>query len=197
MEHEEFLLFPSLFHQQRDFVTASAQQRYDEIAPGLPSPTSVRIEFFARVAEWWKLESLSDARSLQGGHIWTDQVIAERFEWGGEQAIFAIAVRVYRLAAPFVGAMLPQYGGCKSWINLDREVEINRGRLTINFRRGFRIPKLEKTARLPAVPRGCRFARKNIMPSPRLILALQHRRGAKNCSPRLVSRIYSYAFGRH
>ncbi|MDB6036414.1 MAG: hypothetical protein JWM99_255 [Verrucomicrobiales bacterium] len=127
MEHSEFLLLPSLFHQQRESVVPSAQVRYDLIAPTLPKDDEIRIEFFAKVAEWKKLESLSDARALLGQHIWKEQVIEERFEWGGEHAIFAIAVRVFRLPKPFKGPMLPQYGGCKSWIELGTEIESTGG----------------------------------------------------------------------
>jgi hypothetical protein len=123
MEHEEFLLFPSLFHQQRDSVIPAAQRRYDFIAPELPSPEEVRIDYFCKVIEWQKLDSLSAAKALRGHHIWSDRTIEERFEWGREQAIFVLAVRVFRLAKPFVGPMRPQYGGCKSWIELDTEID--------------------------------------------------------------------------
>jgi hypothetical protein len=123
MEHNEFLLFPSLFHQQRDSVIPAAQTRYDFIAPELPGPEEVRIDFFCKVVEWQKLDSLSTAKALRGNHIWTDRTIEERFEWGLEHAIFVIAVRVFRLARPFVGPMRPQYGGCKSWIDLETEID--------------------------------------------------------------------------
>jgi len=69
-------------------------------------------------------------------------VIAERFEWGSEQAIFALAVRVYRLASPFVAAMLPQYGGCKSWIKLDADIG-TEGAVSVLTDEGF-AQKLEK-----------------------------------------------------
>src|SRR6185369_4419172 len=65
MEHDEFLLFPSQFHQQRDSVITSAQRRYDEIAPNFPPAEEVRIDYFAGVIEWRKLESLAEARMLR------------------------------------------------------------------------------------------------------------------------------------
>jgi hypothetical protein len=36
IEHSEFLLFPTLFHQQRESVIPTAQARYDELAPNFP-----------------------------------------------------------------------------------------------------------------------------------------------------------------
>jgi hypothetical protein len=123
LEHNEFLLFPTLFHQQRESVIARAQERYDQIAPGFPKPDQVVIEYFARVESYVKVNSLQAAKALEGQHIWKDEVIAERFNWGREESISAIAVRVLRLAEAFVGPMLPDYGGCKSWITLADEID--------------------------------------------------------------------------
>jgi hypothetical protein len=122
VEHPEFLLFPTLFHQQRDQVIPSAQNRFDEIAPTWPDPSRVRLEFFARVVEWLRLESLAVAERLRSQHIWRDEVIAERFGWCREQGIHALAVRVFRLARPVDLPVLPSYGGCKSWIEIGEEI---------------------------------------------------------------------------
>jgi hypothetical protein len=55
-------------------------------------------------------------------------VIAERFDWGREKEIHALAVRVFRLDAPLEWPMRPAYGGCKSWIELEEEVGIAEAR---------------------------------------------------------------------
>jgi hypothetical protein len=121
VEHPSFLLFPTLFHQQRESVIPAAQQRYDIIAPALPGPDKLRIEFFGELIAWERLDSLAAAERLRGQHVWRDEVIADRFDWGKNKNIFALAVRVYRLPAVTELPMLPQYGGCKSWVELDSE----------------------------------------------------------------------------
>jgi hypothetical protein len=121
VEQSEFLLFPTLFHQQRDAVLPKAQIRFDELAPRL-SADVLRIEYFARVAAWQRLESLPAAQILRGQHIWREEVIAGRFEWGGAKQIHALALRVFRLPATVQVPMLPAYGGCKSWIELARDI---------------------------------------------------------------------------
>jgi hypothetical protein len=125
VEHPEFLFFPTLFHQQRDSVLPAAQQRFDEIAPNFPPPTILRLEYFGRVAAWQRLESLSAAEALRGQHIWRDEVIAERFDWGRDRAIHALAARVFRLPTAIDLPMLKSYGGCKSWIELEKEIDTN------------------------------------------------------------------------
>jgi hypothetical protein len=123
VDHSEFLLFPTLFHQQRDSVRPEAQIRFDEIAPGFPTADVLRLELFARVAGWARLDSLAEANGLQGQHVWRDKIIAERFAWGREQKIHALAVRIYRLPKAIELPMLPGYGGCKSWIEIDKDIE--------------------------------------------------------------------------
>jgi hypothetical protein len=123
VDQSRFLLFPTLFHQQRESVIPSAQERYAEIAPGFPSPERLRLEYWAEVAHVQKLDSLAHAEALRGQHIWRDEVIAERFEWGRDKSIFALAIRVFRLPQVTELPMLPAYGGCKSWIEVDREIE--------------------------------------------------------------------------
>jgi hypothetical protein len=123
VEHREFLFFPTLYHQQRESVLPAAQRRYDEIAPGLPKPDVLRLEYFAEVADWRNLDSLAAAERLRGQHIWRDEVIAERFDWGRTQNLFALALRVFRLPQRIELPMRESYGGCKSWIEVEREIE--------------------------------------------------------------------------
>jgi hypothetical protein len=127
VEHPRFWLFPTLFHQQRESVVSAAQVRFDAITPDFPASDKVRIEFLADVADWRRIESLEQARMLRGQHIWTDQVIAERFEWGKSKDIFALAVRVFRLPHAVELPMLPSYGGCKSWIELAADISAKEG----------------------------------------------------------------------
>ena len=61
-------------------------------------------------------------QALEGQHVWRQEVIAERFDWGREKSVFALAVRVYRLSRPVELPMLPEYGGCKSWIELEADI---------------------------------------------------------------------------
>jgi hypothetical protein len=123
VEQTEFLLFPTLFHQQRESVLPAAQMRFDEIAPHLPGPETLRVEYVCRLADWRLLESLDETKALRGQHIWRDEVIAERFDWGRAQQIHALAVRVLRLPERIDLPMTKAYGGCKSWVELEREID--------------------------------------------------------------------------
>ena len=122
-EHERFLLFPTLFHQQHESVVPAAQARYDVIAPGLPGPETLRLEFTAEVVFVRQLQSLAEAERMRGLHIWRDDLVAERFDWGRDKSLYVMAVRIRRLPQPIDLPMLPAYGGCKSWIETAVEVD--------------------------------------------------------------------------
>jgi hypothetical protein len=130
--HKMFLLYPTLYHQQRELVIPSAQSRYDEIAPDFPPKETVRIECVAEVIEWREVASLEIAHRLRDQHIWLDQVIEDRFEWGRDQKIFAIALRISRLTAPVEFPMREEYGGCKSWIEFEQDINITSATPVLN-----------------------------------------------------------------
>lgn len=123
LEHDRFLIFPTLFHQQRQAVIDDAQRRYDEIAATFPAPDTLRIRLCCEITDWREVKSLEIARRLDPFHIWRPNVIADRFEWGRQKLIFAMLVRAYRLANPIELPMSPAYGGCKSWIELERDID--------------------------------------------------------------------------
>ena len=119
----EFWLFPTLFHQQRESVLPAAQERFDLIAPHFPATEVLRLRSFAKVVAWQRLDSLAAAERLRGQHCWKDDVIAQRFEWG-KAGIHALAVRVFNLATPRDLPMRSEYGGCKSWVELESAVSV-------------------------------------------------------------------------
>ena len=123
VEQPQFLLFPTLFHQQRASVLPAAQARFDIIEREFSPADVVRIEYVAEVVHWQRVDDLAAANQLRGQHIWRDDVIAQRFDWGKSKNIFALAVRVSRLAEAAELPLEPSYGGCKSWIELAIDLE--------------------------------------------------------------------------
>ena len=122
VEHAEFLLYPTRVHQERASVVEAVADRFDALGAAPPNPTEVQLNFFAHVVSWRRIETLESVERLRGQHIWRDGVIAERFDWGSDKNIFALAVRVFRLPEPVQIPVLPSYGGCKSWIDLKPEI---------------------------------------------------------------------------
>ena len=82
----------------------------------------VRLEFGAELVEARRLETLAQAKALHGQHIWRDEVVERRFDWGKNRGIQVLAVRVSRLAQAVELPLTTAYAGCQSWIMLDRDI---------------------------------------------------------------------------
>ncbi len=111
-QHDEFLLFPTLFHEQ------VAKLRLPPETP-VPAPRpELEIRLRARV-EWTReVSDLEAVRRLAPFHLWRDEVIEERFRYDEKQGVSLAFVRVSRLSRPFVFADAPRFGGCRSWVEL-------------------------------------------------------------------------------
>ncbi|MCE9610547.1 MAG: DUF1802 family protein [Chthoniobacter sp.] len=113
-EHPEFLLFPTLFHEQVAKLKLPP-------TTALPAPRAdgqhevryrVRVEWTEDVTDWEKV------RALAPFHLWQETEIGKRFQQDGNPAVSLAFVRVARLAEPFIFPDAPRFGGCRSWITL-------------------------------------------------------------------------------
>jgi hypothetical protein len=113
-QHDEFLLFPTLFHEQ----VAKLKLPEETPLPSSPDDGRLEIRFQARV-EWTRdVTDLSVASRLAPYHLWRDEVIEERFRYDEKQGLSLAFVRVFKLSQPFVFDDSPRYGGCRSWVTL-------------------------------------------------------------------------------
>lgn len=120
-DHGEFWLFPTQFHETASSVIPSKRPALREIA-GRASPEFVDIEFYAVADPVVRIADVELLGRLQGRHIWSERVLQERFEFGRERGLSALLVRVYRLGSPERLALRDGYGGCKSWVELERSI---------------------------------------------------------------------------
>ena len=113
-QHPEFLLLPTLFHEQ------AAKLR---VPAGTPLPTAradgqlevrlaARVEWTEDIADWEKVRALAPL------HIWQESEIEKRFRQDDKLMVSLAFVRVARLSEPFIFPDAPRYGGCRSWVEL-------------------------------------------------------------------------------
>jgi hypothetical protein len=119
VEHREFWLFPTQFHEAERSVIASKRPALRELA-AQARPGEVDLQYFAAAEAVHPLTDREAVRRLQGRHIWSEHVLEERFAFGRQPGLYALVVRVYALAQRVAVPVREHYGGCKSWIELDR-----------------------------------------------------------------------------
>jgi hypothetical protein len=118
VDHREFWLFPTQYHEAERSIIPSKRPALREVAATAEADT-VRIEWYAVADTVLRVTDLDALKRLQGRHLWTEQVLQERFAFGREPGLHALLVRVYRRPAAARVAVRESYGGCKSWIELD------------------------------------------------------------------------------
>ena len=116
-QHEAFLLFPTLFHEQ----VAKLKFRADTQLPAARADGQHEVAFRARV-EWTRdVTDLDVARRLAPFHWWQESEIEKRFRYEeekGNPGVSVAFVRIDALQPPLVFPDSPKYGGCRSWIQL-------------------------------------------------------------------------------
>jgi hypothetical protein len=125
-DHDQFWLFPTLFHQQMESVVPEAQRGMEQFQTRFQSEGNVQIQFFVKAEKVIECADLDKVRKLRGQHIWKDSVIEDRFHYSKKNGIHLILTRVYQLPAPRALPLLPAYGGCKSWVELEIQLSTEK-----------------------------------------------------------------------
>lgn len=118
LEHQQFWLFPTQFHETAQSVIPSKRPALQEIA-AIAKSDSAAVQYFAVVDPVIRITDRALLGQLQGRHIWAEHILQQRFDFGREPGLSALLVRIYRLAAPVSVPLKESYGGCKSWLKLD------------------------------------------------------------------------------
>lgn len=113
-KHADFLLFPTLFHEQ----VAKLRLPAETPLPVARADGQHEIRFAAQV-EWTQdVTDWAKVQALAPFHIWTEAEIEKRFRQDDQPGASVAFVRIHRLSAPLIFPDAPKYGGCRSWIDV-------------------------------------------------------------------------------
>ncbi len=120
--HDRFFFYPSLFHEQGEQVKPAADgsprvvTSHDKVQDGRLEqvPFSLYAETIktGRIADWTHVKALDDY------HIWNEDIVRERFDWGEAPGISYALVQLWRLPQPWILPDRAGFGGCRSWMGL-------------------------------------------------------------------------------
>jgi hypothetical protein len=119
--HRRFWLYPTYVHQQEARVVPAALPLLERALAERPPEGVVRLSHFAEVQTELTLTDLGKVLRLAPLHLLSEQEVRIRFAYRQPQ-LFAMVVRVSRVAAPVDLAESPTYAGCKSWVELGRDL---------------------------------------------------------------------------
>jgi hypothetical protein len=121
VDHREFWLLPTQYHEGEKSVIPAKRPVLRELAANAPQG-QIPFQYYAVAEDVVTLASPDQINGLQGRHIWTEQVLRDRFEFGRERGLHALIVRVYQRPEPIWLPTSESYGGCKSWVELEQSL---------------------------------------------------------------------------
>ena len=117
VEHREFWLFPTRFHQSSDELSPNATDLPDDPLAAAPKPGTVQLSLYGIVDEVFHIADAAQLGVLEGLHVLAPATLLKRFEYR-EPGLNVLLVRIYRRGEPFEISESPHFAGCKSWVDL-------------------------------------------------------------------------------
>jgi len=117
LEADDFLLLPTFLHQSAESLMPAARPLLATIEADRPPAGSVVFTHRAQITDAFVITKLADLKPLRSRHVWSDQVVEERFQrWQERLDVLVVAVRP--LPHPLQLPWYESYAGCKSWVHL-------------------------------------------------------------------------------
>jgi hypothetical protein len=121
VEHREFWLFPTRFHQNPDEIRDDARSLLQQVAEEAPSAGVIRLALYAVVDEVIEIRDESLLPRLSDLQILAAPTVADRFHYR-RPVLFVLPARIYRRAEPMTLRDTPHFAGCRTWVDLEREL---------------------------------------------------------------------------
>jgi hypothetical protein len=121
VEADEFLLYPTYFHQMADKVRPEFADECRALLASPPPDGVLRMTGVARVVDHIEVRRPEGMDSLKDLHPYDDEQVAMRLEFRPKKPLVILAVEVRRALAPVEIAMREEFGGCVSWVEVGVE----------------------------------------------------------------------------
>lgn len=113
----QFWLYPTYEHQKPHLLKPTYVEQVTPVESGW-HPQTVEIQAWAEMTHSFQVAEASTINALLPFHIWTEAFVTDRLKWKPRSSVSVLLLRVYRLPQPQSLTYQPEYGGCKSWIEL-------------------------------------------------------------------------------
>jgi hypothetical protein len=133
-EYSRFWLYPTYVHQQRDGIKAEALPLLHAVDSEQPPAGVIRLSHFAEVSGVFFIQRLEGALALDRLHIWSAETVMKRFAYR-DPGLYVLAARIYRIPQPHEIQIEPEFDGCKTWVDLERDLSTEGAVPVIDTRR--------------------------------------------------------------
>jgi hypothetical protein len=142
VEHDRFFLYPTFDHQRQNLVREShipelsraleegvwadgepsAHALHPDALHPIPQPDRVRIRAWALLAGHFTITDPRCVDALSPFYVWSTDYAEKRLEWKRRHPLHVLLLRTYRIPRPVTVRVKDEYGGCRSWLELQRDL---------------------------------------------------------------------------
>jgi len=146
VEHDRFFLYPTFDHQRHDLVRESHIPELSraleegvwpegeppvqalngalngDMAGPIPQPDRVRIRAWAELAGHFTITDPRIVDALSPFYVWSTDYAEKRLAWKRFHPLHVLLLRTYRIPRPVTVRVKDGYGGCRSWLELQRDL---------------------------------------------------------------------------
>ena len=146
VEHDRFFLYPTFDHQRHDLVRESHIPELSraleegvwpegeppvqalngalngDVSGPIPQPDRVRIRAWAELAGHFTITDPRIVDALSPFYVWSTDYAEKRLAWKRFHPLHVLLLRTYRIPRPVTVRVKGEYGGCRSWLELQRDL---------------------------------------------------------------------------
>ena len=111
-------LYPTYEHQQPELLQSKYASQVQPVPAGW-HPETVPISGWAEIDCIFPVTDPSALPALEPFHVWNETFVEQRLAWKPQKMLYALVLRSHRLRQPYELPYRSQYGGCRSWIELE------------------------------------------------------------------------------
>ena len=171
LEHDRFFLYPTFDHQRNDLVRESHQPElrraleegvWPEGEPPARALTHGRRHPAARPRADPRLgrggRRVDDHRPPRAStrcrpfHVWTTDYAEKRLAWKRRHPLHVLLLRTYRIPRPVTVRVRDDYGGCRSWLEITRDLPVRGHARCSRTRSSSAPPRRSRGSPTPTAP---------------------------------------------
>ena len=119
VEADEFLLYPTFFHQMIEKVRPEFAAECAGVLASPPPEGVLKMSGVARVVDHIEVRRPERMDELRDLHPYDEEQVAMRLEFRPRKPLAILAVEVNPVLQPVEIPMLESYGGCVSWVDVN------------------------------------------------------------------------------
>jgi len=124
LRSDTFVFYPTFEHQTVQYVRGPFHSQFDEAFATRAPAGHLDMTLAAQAVSTVQSADPALLQRLEPFHLYNEAFLRQRLKWQPEQPLMVVLVRVFRLASPARLPLLPQYAGCRSWVELASAVSL-------------------------------------------------------------------------